>query len=274
MTAIPKIGLFKELKLVITKYPSPIELRDLLLDHLYNLLRVKLAGDAEAARLLVERHLTPELKGKGIVDGIQRANEELSAVVRSNGGEEICQVYAEFVEGWCGKAVDEHLVSVKLGGEQALNKKGQKTYLIASLKSVIQQVTISPSLLSAHIRLLVRLDKGAPAKLGRIIQKYTGQAPQAAQVWLARLDAEKAGASRAEVAATWKKARKSVCGKEEEVLKVWMWGVEESGEKKKTMYEVRTRYGRVRVTGSSQGDRNYSMTAWPTGRYVKCMKDC
>jgi U3 small nucleolar RNA-associated protein 6 len=120
-----------------------------------------------------------------------------------------------------------------------LNKKGQKTYLIASLKGVINQVTISPSLLAAHIRLLVRLDKGTPAKLDRIVQKYTDLAPQAAQVWLARLDAEKGGGSSAEVvAATWKGARECVRGEEEEVAKVWMWGVH--GEKKREMYEVRT----------------------------------
>lgn len=100
---------------MITKYPSPIELRDLLLDHLYSLVRVNLAGDAQAARLLVERHITPGLGGKAIVDGIQRANEELVAHVRSDGREEICQVYAEFVEGWCEKAIDQHLVSVMLG---------------------------------------------------------------------------------------------------------------------------------------------------------------
>lgn len=122
-------------------------------------------------------------------------------------------------------------------------KGEQKTYLIASLKRVIQQVTTSPSLLSAHIRLLHRLDNGVPAKLNRILEKYTSKAPQAAQVWLARLEAEKAGGSSVEVAGTWKKARKSVRGKEDGVLKVWMWGLGEGkliGENKRMMYEVRT----------------------------------
>lgn len=112
LTALPKIGLFKELKSVIMKYPSPIELRNLLLDHLYDLVESNLAGDAQAARLLVERHLTLELKGKAIVDGIQRANEKLLADVIYNRGEGICQVYADFVEEWCQRGIDPHLVSV------------------------------------------------------------------------------------------------------------------------------------------------------------------
>ncbi|XP_006460937.1 hypothetical protein AGABI2DRAFT_185273 [Agaricus bisporus var. bisporus H97] len=209
--ALPQIGLFKELKSVVVTYPSPVELRNLLLDHLHDLLRLNLPGDAQAARLLVERHITPELKGKAIVDGIQRANEELLANVRLSKEEEICQVYADFVEEWCQRAIDQHL----------------KTYLIASLKGVIQQVTTSPSLLSAHIRLLVIFangDKNLGAKFGRLIEKYTEKVPQAAQVWLARLDAARVGVSSAEderaLAGTWKKARNSVSGKEEDILKI------------------------------------------------------
>lgn len=133
---------------------------------------------------------------------------------------------------------------------RTLNEKGQKTYLIASLKGVIQQVTTSPSLLSAHIRLLVIFangDKNLGAKFGRLIEKYTEKVPQAAQVWLARLDAARVGASSAEderaLAATWKKARNSVSGKEEDILKVWLWGLEEAKlfrDNKRIMYEVRT----------------------------------
>lgn len=114
MIALPQIGLFKELKSVVVTYPSPVELRNLLLDHLHDLLRLNLPGDARAARLLVERHITPELKGKAIVDGIQRANEELLANVRLSKEEEICQVYADFVEEWCQRAIDQHLVSVEI----------------------------------------------------------------------------------------------------------------------------------------------------------------
>lgn len=111
--ALPRIGLFIQLKTLITDYPSPVELRKLLLDHLYGLIRSSLPGDAQAARLLADRHITPDLRGAAIVDGVQRANEELLADVKSRGREEIFQVYAEFVEDWCQRTINQDLVSIE-----------------------------------------------------------------------------------------------------------------------------------------------------------------
>lgn len=102
-----------QLKAVIAEYPSPVELRKLLLDHLYDLVRSTLPGDAQAARLLADRHIAPDLKGEKLVDGVQRANEELLAEAKSRRQEEIYQAYADFVEDWCQKAIDQHLVSIE-----------------------------------------------------------------------------------------------------------------------------------------------------------------
>ncbi|KXN90172.1 U3 small nucleolar RNA-associated protein 6 [Leucoagaricus sp. SymC.cos] len=229
--ALPQIGLFVQLKTVITEYPSPAELRTQLFEHLYDLVRSTLPGDAEAVRLLADRHIKPGLRGTALVDAVQRANEKMLAEVRSRGQEEIYRVYADFVEDWCQRTVDQHM----------------KQYLILSLQGVIQQIQTSASLFSTHIRLLTsvaRTDANVPAKVLRLGQKYTAKAPASSQVWLARLAAEKefgtSGAKgQASVVETWRSARQYVAGKEEDVLNVWIWGLgdEEAklvGDKRKT----------------------------------------
>ncbi len=48
------------------------------------------------------------------MDALKDANEQLLAYIRSTGGPvspEVAAVYAEFVEEWCGKDVDDTLVS-------------------------------------------------------------------------------------------------------------------------------------------------------------------
>jgi U3 small nucleolar RNA-associated protein 6 len=99
------------LKTVIAEYPSPSDLRTLLLEHLYDLVRSTLPGNAEAVRLLADRHITPELRGAALVDAVQRANEEMLLEVKSHGHEETYRVYADFVEDWCSRTLDPHMVS-------------------------------------------------------------------------------------------------------------------------------------------------------------------
>lgn len=70
-----------------------------------------------------------------------------------------------------------------------------------------------------------------PGKVIKTARKYTTKARGSSQVWLARLEAEKTYCSRSGVegqrvvVSAWKEARESVTGKEEDVLKVWIWGL-------------------------------------------------
>ena len=112
---------------------------------------------------------------------------------------------------------------------------------------MIQQAQTSASLFSVHIRVLTELaktDASVPAKVVRLGQKYSAKAPASAEVWLARLAAEKefgAGEKgQGSVVEIWRSARQSVVGTEEEVLKVWLWGLdEELIEDKRKTHEVR-----------------------------------
>jgi len=72
-----------------------------------------------------------------------------------------------------------------------------------------------------------------PSVRGQIVrfgERYSAKAPESSEVWLARLEAEKAlwmddreGQSRVEE--IWQLAREKVKGEEEDVLRVWMWGL-------------------------------------------------
>lgn len=66
-----------------------------------------------------------------------------------------------------------------------------------------------------------------PEKVINTARKYTSKVPGSSQVWLARLGAEKAfdGEGQRSVESAWREARNSVTGKEEDVLKVWIWGL-------------------------------------------------
>jgi len=74
-------------------------------------------------------------------------------------------------------------------------------------------------------------DGNGPEKVINTARKYTSKVPNSSQVWLARLEAEKAftraGGSegRMSVESAWREARGSVAGREEDVLKVWIWGL-------------------------------------------------
>ncbi|TFK94570.1 hypothetical protein K466DRAFT_579822 [Polyporus arcularius HHB13444] len=222
--AIPKIELFTSLHELISAYPSPPSLRESLLDHLHALLHKTLPSHPAAIKLSATRHLKADLVGEPLVDALKDANEQLLAYIRSTGGPvspEVAAVYAEFVEEWCGKDVDDTL----------------KAYLITSLHILIRQLPapVPPGLLAAHIRLLAShhasLGSGllpgkadSPEKILRTARKHTTKAPTSAAVWLARLGAERQFATQNEINAAWEEARKHVTG--DRIQDVWLWGLE------------------------------------------------
>lgn len=96
-------------------------------------------------------------------------------------------------------------------------------YLISSLQGLIQERPQSEALLAAHIRLLMQAGQ-PPAKVCKIAQKYTRKAPNSSRVWLARLLVEQElGTST--IGDVWAEARKQVQGSEEDMLRVWTWGL-------------------------------------------------
>ncbi|KAF5386261.1 hypothetical protein D9615_002379 [Tricholomella constricta] len=226
--ALPNIELFEALKALLTDYPSPPALRQAMLEHLYELLRQTLPDHAGAIKLLAGRFLSPDVKGEAFVDGLRQASEELVRRAEDSAREDVFQVYAAFVEEWCGAPIDDNM----------------KEYLISTLRSLIQQrhARASPSLLSSHIRLLTKTVNGDstwPAKVLRTARKYTKQAPESAPIWRARLDAERRfGKGVAED--VWREARAAgVAGSAEEVEAVWTWGLfpEDSAEDRLKIHE-------------------------------------
>ncbi|KAG6886271.1 hypothetical protein C0993_006681 [Termitomyces sp. T159_Od127] len=220
--ALPKLELFETLKTLVAEYPSPSSLRETLLEHLYKLVKEKLPGNAGAIRLRAGRFLTPDLKGEALVEGLRQANEELlEAATGDDAGEEVCQVYATFVEEWCNTAIDGNM----------------KQYLISTLRLLCQQKRkISPSLLASHIRVMTNLEEG-PAKVLGLARKYSKKARSSAPVWLARLEAEKRFGG--PVGAVWKEARSAVIGSVGDVEGVWTWGLfpSDAAEERKRTHE-------------------------------------
>jgi hypothetical protein len=102
--AIRTVGLFVSLRGVLTEYPSPPSVQAELLGHLREVLRRTLPDEPEAVRLVGSRGWTGELKGEGLIDAIQEANEGLARL-----GD--VKIYAEFVEEWYGGDLDADLVS-------------------------------------------------------------------------------------------------------------------------------------------------------------------
>ena len=114
LIAIPKIELFTSLHELISTYPSPPALRESLLNHLHALLHETLPSLPAVIKLSATRRLTSEAVGEVLVDELKRANEKLSETVRRASGDALpgmACVYAEFLEEWCGKDVDDSLVS-------------------------------------------------------------------------------------------------------------------------------------------------------------------
>ncbi|KAI1796429.1 U3 small nucleolar RNA-associated protein 6-domain-containing protein [Ganoderma leucocontextum] len=222
--AIPRIELFTSLHGLISAYPSPPALRESLLDYLHIHLHETLPSLPAAIKLSAMRHLMPDLTGETLVDALKRANEQLLDAVRhraSPSDTSMAKVYAEFVQEWCEKDVDDSL----------------KAYLITSIHLLIQQLSmpIPPDLLAAHIRLLVSHHGGlgfsllppkanTPEKILRVARKHSVKAPACTIVWLARLAAETQFAEQEDVDRTWNEARKHVEG--DGIQEVWLWGLE------------------------------------------------
>lgn len=112
--ALPQISLFTSLHELLATYPCPQSLRDALLDHLFALLHSTLPLDPSAIKLSATRALTPGLDGEALIDALKSANEQLADAVRNRGeghaGEALAVLYAEFVQEWCSKDIDESLV--------------------------------------------------------------------------------------------------------------------------------------------------------------------
>lgn len=84
-----------------------------------------------------------------------------------------------------------------------------------------------------------------PAKVLRTARKYTTKAPKSAHVWLARLVAEKryadSGNEGCEVVnKAWAEARGLAEGPEEDVGRVWSWGIssDDSVKDRQKVHEV------------------------------------
>lgn len=67
---------------------------------------------AQVTRLYATRHLFPRPEGAAIVDAIQRTNEDLLELVRTRKADDAAKVYAEFVQEWFEKGLDENLVCI------------------------------------------------------------------------------------------------------------------------------------------------------------------
>lgn len=230
--ALPKAELFISLHQLVSTYPCPAQLRDSLLDFIFDLLQETIPYDPEAVKLAASRFLITSPVDPGFVDSLKQANETFVATLkamftRGSQADGVASVYAAFVDEWCTKAIDPNLV----------------TYLIASLQSLVQASikANAPSipLTIAHLTIITRLHNTAstsvlspPEKTLKLAQKYTNlQKPSctSSRLWLARLNAEKAflppDKLSSELEKTLKAARSSARG--DGVIDVWMWGIDE-----------------------------------------------
>ncbi|KAH8119014.1 U3 small nucleolar RNA-associated protein 6-domain-containing protein [Phellopilus nigrolimitatus] len=234
--AVPTPELFNSIHTVLTTYPCPPSLRRSLLDDLHALLHLTLLSppsysstsksdsrtNAQAAKLYAMRFLTPELEGEALADALRRANEDLLDIARVRGSEEMASVYAQFVQEWFEKRLDDHL----------------NLYLLTSLQSLCSS-SRSPSLLATHLRLLQSPHNSNPpsaSKLFKLAKKYAKKSPQAVDVWLFLLELESASEKDGEDTdwkKLWAEARKQFpVGVGEGPLsdsrrdEVWFWGLD------------------------------------------------
>ncbi|KAJ3824206.1 U3 snoRNP protein [Lentinula raphanica] len=232
--ALPQIELFESLNGLITTYPSTPNLRKTLISHLDDLLRSTLPRHPRAIEIRYTRLLTGSgsgsssanpntsveaLRGRALIEGVRSANEMLMHIMSETQEESVCQVYAQFALDWCGQD------SVVINPDENL-----KLYVLSSLQALIhRQKSTSPSLLSAHIKLVTEAaQRGTiePAKALNTARKYTSRVPSSAVVWLARLTGMK-GLNEGfdAVGKIWHEARRSVSPKDENLMRVWTWGV-------------------------------------------------
>ncbi|KAH9920077.1 uncharacterized protein B0H18DRAFT_957255 [Fomitopsis serialis] len=265
--ALPKIELFISLQDLLATYPCPASLRDTLLDHLFTLLHETLPADPAAIRLFATRRLLPDLEGEALVDTLKDANERLSSAVRDQNAadERLASAYASFVRDWCQKDIDDSL----------------KGYLITSLQLLAQRksATPSPALLAETITLLTAYQdslheylpptSNTPERVLRLARKFTGKdnTKHSAQVWLARLDAEKQFATGEDAKRAWDEARGVVVGTGTDT--VWLWGLDPEPDWETTngrgTGSMETEVGeRVRLLERllGEGHRMQDATAW------------
>jgi U3 small nucleolar RNA-associated protein 6 len=112
LTALPKTELFTSLNNLITSYPSPPSLREILLDHLLAELRTTLPDEPLGLKLSTMKALKPDVDGENLVLALKDANENMLAGVKNRGKnrESFLRAYAEFVEEWCRPSIDANLV--------------------------------------------------------------------------------------------------------------------------------------------------------------------
>ncbi|KAJ6558535.1 U3 small nucleolar RNA-associated protein 6-domain-containing protein [Mycena vulgaris] len=136
--AVDKTELFEALIALIHEFPLADGLAHGLLEQVYGLLRAARPRDPRAARLLAERFLPPGLGDEELVDGVQRANEEMLALCR-DGGEELFEAYINFAAAVCDRVQDSSL----------------KLYLVSSVRGlIVHSGGTSAALLGGHIRLV------------------------------------------------------------------------------------------------------------------------
>lgn len=222
--ASPRIELFSQLDELIRTYPCQPHLRETLLDELHSLLHQTIPDEPEAIKMLATRRLREltldkasvanQSESERLVDGLRYANERLMIAVGNppNGKAraKISAVYADFVEEWCRlPTLDPTL----------------KQYLIASLFTLARTPNASPVLQATHLRLLLR-DGAPPKRILKLARRYC-RATNSPDVWLSRLDAEKA-VDDGDITAIWTSARSVVQSfpDKSEVEKVWLWGLD------------------------------------------------
>lgn len=225
--ASPRIELFSQLEELIRNYPCEPHLREMLLDELYHLLHQSIPDDSEAIKMLATRRLreltldqadieseSNQPESERLVDALRYANERLVDAVSNPPNDEtraaISTLYADFVQEWCRRPTLDAAL---------------KQYLIASLHTLARTPDALPVLQATHLRLLLR--DGAPSKqILKLARRYS-RATNSPDVWLARLDAEKA-ANNGDITTIWSSARSAVQGfpDKREVEKVWLWGLD------------------------------------------------
>ncbi|KAI6046054.1 U3 small nucleolar RNA-associated protein 6-domain-containing protein [Pisolithus marmoratus] len=210
--ASPQFELFLQLEELIRSYPCQSHLRKTLLDELYHLLHQTIPSEPEAIKMFATRHLRELTLDKasrvrGLVDALRYANERLVDALGNPPNDkargEISALYADFVQEWC-----------------------RLPTLDAALKQYLINPNALPVLQATHLRLLLR--NGAPSKqILKLARKYS-RVTNSPDVWLARLDAEKA-ANDGDITTIWSSARSAVQSfpDKSEVEKVWLWGLDQ-----------------------------------------------
>ncbi|KIM69184.1 hypothetical protein SCLCIDRAFT_104260 [Scleroderma citrinum Foug A] len=225
--AVPRIQLFSQLENLIRTQPCQHSLRANLMDELYFLLQKTIPGDPEAIKMQATRRLreltsetakdkaeTNRSENENMVDSIQYANEQLVHAVSNppsdNARPQISVIYADFVKEWCqSPTLDPTL----------------KQYLVSSLRGMAQQPGALPVLQATHLRLLLR--DGKPSKMTLKLARRYSLATDSPDVWLARLDVEKA-INEHDAQSTWSIACSTVHNypRKEDIEKVWLWGLD------------------------------------------------